>query len=51
MKYEILRDTKAEELESRIEKALSRGWKLQGGVSISTRGDNDIFFAQAIICE
>ena len=51
MNYQILRCTDAEELEHDVRKALASGWKLQGGVTICTRGESDVFFAQAIIKE
>lgn len=58
--YRILRQEKADMLESDVAMHLALGWELQGGVSVSMTGyeyqdcgvlsiSNDIIYAQAVI--
>lgn len=49
MEYLILRSTNVEGLEELIRKAFEDGYQLQGGVSLATRENNDLWYAQAII--
>lgn len=51
MQYLVLTGWKLTEFEQRIELYLNDGWKLQGGVSVTTSLANEITYAQALTKE
>ena len=51
MKYVVVTNWKLESFEKEVNMLLSQGWKLQGGVSVTTSLGNEKTFFQALTKE
>jgi len=50
MEYKVLKTTDEEILENEVNRHLTQGWNLQGGISVSKRIDNTFnIYCQALV--